>query len=1238
MAFYLDILLLICIIQRINLFLIISMKLRRVDDCLRKIELDDGTILYEQNNAKCDFDENSVYEMPIFTYELGQIIKIIIGDHGGGCGFFADIFVNNMDIFMNNIYKQFWSCENCEGSLYYGDYMINCYNYQRPEIFENFAFYFQISSLQQLGFQVSEYYYFLNNNIHFFISSDDFDNAINLIDLHSENNLYAKNKEGNIEEPKYKKIYYKLFFDKYSNHKGKFFGYNESNNILLLNEGSFSRIDSNYNLRYLLSDEEKNNKGVHLRLKIGIFNNQKKLLSKLQDFNFYICLKDYKFCDLETSMKCLKEGYYQLEDRNYSCYETCKTCDTYRKPITVDYFKHYCDECKNEYSYFINIKEDEQGKEIEYKSCYRECPSYAPELKDFDRKECVLYCPRYKTYEGKCLNFCDYEFYRYLLKNESICYNFIPKNYFIYIDNYTEFYFNTDKPIIKLDEDCPDNTYDSSFNNYCINLEEDIFHFVRNPNELLAYNNPLIKRLKKKEMIIRAYSSNIKLDNIDNNKDRLIQIDTSHCENKIKDYYNLNNEKPLIIQDVFNFLTKEYFYRIYTKEGKELDYTLCANEDIIIKELYYKIDKPENTTLCPKDFPYFQIEANQCLKKCDILSFLNKSCTTDDLTEDNQINNINNIKRAIEEHSIDGLLDNIVNGGNDITIEEQNIKYQISSSFNQNNINNENISNIKIGKCENILKEIYNISLEISLLIFKLDIDIEGYSTPVVEYEIYNPITKEKLNLKYCHNEQIGISIPASINENELFKYNPKSEFYNDICTTYTSNYKTDVSLKDRQKEFLNKNMTLCENNCNYASYNFTLKKVECKCDVKYKIKDLYEIKIDKDKLKANFNLINLINIKVLKCYKKLFTRKGLFYNIGSYILLSTIFLYILCLIYLTVKDYSFLLKEIKEIFHIYQTNNNNLIKKFKNKNKTNFLKTKASIAQSNSKIIENDFSYPPPIFNKLLFNNKILNKNALTVTECQNQNKQIINKITIKKYSLIKANKRRNEKLFMIEYELNELSYTKALLYDKRTFCQYFFSLLKSNHLLFFAIIPSRDYNSQAIKICIFLFSFALFFVDNAIFMNEDAIHNIYEDQGTFDIIYQIPQIIYSNIISFIIETIIRFLSLTQADVINEKKKLRKKKTKEEFKKFSRVLIIKYILFFNISFLFLLFFWIYISCFCYVYKNTQIHLIKDTLFSFGISLSLPFAFYLLSAALRLFSLKKRKRNFIYILSKLILF
>ena len=41
------------------------------------------------------------------------------------------------------------------------------------------------------------------------------------------------------------------------------------------------------------------------------------------------------------------------------------------------------------------------------------------------------------------------------------------------------------------------------------------------------------------------------------------------------------------------------------------------------------------------------------------------------------MNNINNLRKAIEAHSIDYLLDNITKGGNDITIEEKNIKYQL---------------------------------------------------------------------------------------------------------------------------------------------------------------------------------------------------------------------------------------------------------------------------------------------------------------------------------------------------------------------------------------------------------------------------------------------------------------------------------------------------------------------------------------------------------------------------------
>ena len=155
---------------------------------------------------------------------------------------------------------------------------------------------------------------------------------------------------------------------------------------------------------------------------------------------------------------------------------------------------------------------------------------------------------------------------------------------------------------------------------------------------------------------------------------------------------------------------------------------------------------------------------------------------------------------------------------------------------------------------------------------------------------------------------------------------------------------------------------------------------------------------------------------------------------------------------------------------------------------------------------------------------------------------------------------------------------------------------------------------------------------------MNEDAIHNIYENQGTFDIIYQIPQIIYSNIISFAIDKIIRFLSLLQDDVIDEKKKRNITNKNKRLQKFFRIMFIKYILFFVISYIFLIFFWFYIACFCFVYRNTQIYLIKDTIFSFGLSLITPFIFYLISAILRICSLKKRNRNIMYLLSKWVLF
>ena len=45
------------------------------------------------------------------------------------------------------------------------------------------------------------------------------------------------------------------------------------------------------------------------------------------------------------------------------------------------------------------------------------------------------------------------------------------------------------------------------------------------------------------------------------------------------------------------------------------------------------------------------------------------------------------------------------------------------------------------------------------------------------------------------------------------------------------------------------------------------------------------------------------------------------------------------------------------------------------------------------------------------------------------------------------------------------------------------------------------------------------------------------------------------------------------------------------------------------------------------IYKNTQIHLLKDTLSSFSLSLFFPFVIYLLPGILRIPALYSKKKN-----------
>ena len=250
------------------------------------------------------------------------------------------------------------------------------------------------------------------------------------------------------------------------------------------------------------------------------------------------------------------------------------------------------------------------------------------------------------------------------------------------------------------------------------------------------------------------------------------------------------------------------------------------------------------------------------------------------------------------------------------------------------------------------------------------------------------------------------------------------------------------------------------------------------------------------------------------------------------------------------------------------------------------------------------------------------------------NKSKITTNKLNIDK--ILKIEDNNNE--LLNEQELNNLEYENALKYDKRDFFRYYISIIKHKHTIIFTFFISNDYNLITIKLSLFLVSFSLYFVINGFFFSDDTMHKIYEDKGSSKFIYQMPQIIYSSVVSLVINTILKILSLSQSSFLKLKKENDLTTARNKAQDINKCLKIKFLIFFIFSFLLMVFFWYYISCFCAVYNNTQIILIKDTFISYGISMIYPFFINLIPGFFRIVSLKakNKEKKCLYNLSLLI--
>ena len=637
----------------------------------------------------------------------------------------------------------------------------------------------------------------------------------------------------------------------------------------------------------------------------------------------------------------------------------------------------------------------------------------------------------------------------------------------------------------------------------------------------------------------------------------------------------------------------------------------------------------------------------------------------------NNIINNTNYSRLISE-SIENFQEKIIKGdiniskikeGKDFISYNEGLLISFTTTENQNEKENNYETTINLGKCESKLKDFYKIKNESTLYILKIEIEQKWINIPKIEYEVYYPFNStkmEKLNLSICENTKIEISIPLNISEESIEQFNPKSNYYNDICSKKTTENGTDMILKDRRNEFLENNVTLCEDNCEFVKYDSNSKKAKCECQVKTILSFVDEIKIDKNNLMKNFvDINNIANIQIIKCYKIIFNKENLFKNYGFFLIsFILIFLFISVILFIC-KYFQSLIIEINKIK--YAKKNMNSSQKKVNQSKTQRKETVNKNMNMNINMNMNKMNYLSKIsFKKVNRNNKLVKSKFKKIGKGKSlklkahfpPKKNILN--IQKKTKTIKSNTNKknninniistkaNEKLKKImnynDTELNSLNYKDSLKFDKRSYIKYYYSLLKKNQLILFAFVPNNDYNSQIIKIILFLFFFVLNLTVNALFFTDDTMHKIYMDSGSFNLNYQIPLTIYSSLISSIINIIIKFFALSEKQIISFKQMKCIKNIDYKAQELIVELKRKFILFFIIIFIFLSFFGFYISCFCGIYTNTQIHLIKDSVVGFCLSFGYPFLICLLPGVFRINALKAKNKDkeYLYKFSQLI--
>ena len=215
------------------------------------------------------------------------------------------------------------------------------------------------------------------------------------------------------------------------------------------------------------------------------------------------------------------------------------------------------------------------------------------------------------------------------------------------------------------------------------------------------------------------------------------------------------------------------------------DKKICENESILISsevqfETERKTELPseiKTTEIQSSEIKSIEIEKSNEKIESEVITnaktFYEEANEISEKKEDINIEKLieeikeNNCTWEISNEQVEEIYkyikENLIKKNETIVIKTGNSIFEISTTNEQKNINNENISNIFLGQCEVELKNKNNISESQSLIIFKIDIKSIDKKTTYVKYEIYNPTTYEQLNMSICKNLTIDLYTPVQL-------------------------------------------------------------------------------------------------------------------------------------------------------------------------------------------------------------------------------------------------------------------------------------------------------------------------------------------------------------------------------------------------------------------------------------------------------------------------------------------